>query len=144
MDEDNPEPSLTGPRGEEALENKENSGMDDKASAGSNLDILAIAESHREKSKSQQDLKRQFEEFSRNLSFGRTRQARKHRGGGGGGGHGHQGRQHRKSLDVPRISVEPSAEGGSDGTVDAEEAEEAVDQVRWIKVHLCSPPQHSC
>ncbi len=33
------------------------------------LDILA--EEHREKSKSQQDLTRQFEEFSRNLSFRR-------------------------------------------------------------------------
>ena len=46
--------------------------QDDDGSAGSNLDILSIAEAHREKSKSQQDLKRQFEEFSRNLSFRRA------------------------------------------------------------------------
>lgn len=42
-------------------------------SAGSGLNLAVIAESHREMTRSQTDLKRQFEEFSRNLSFRRTR-----------------------------------------------------------------------
>ena len=41
--------------------------------SGSGLNLTAIAESHREMTRSQSDLKRQFEEFSRNLSFRRTR-----------------------------------------------------------------------
>lgn len=72
VDEDNPEPSLTGP----PLGGPDGGGGSNSASAtnsNANLDILSIAEQHREKSKSQQDLKRQFEEFSRNLSLGRSR-----------------------------------------------------------------------
>ena len=69
MDEDIPEPSLTGPlEAGGSVTNNENN-------KSSNLDIFAIAEEHREKSKSQQDLKRQFEEFSRNLSFRRSGRA---------------------------------------------------------------------
>lgn len=65
VDEDNPENNtLKGPPGAGSTQ--------DEDSAGSSLDILSIAEAHREKSKSQQDLKRQFEEFSRNLSFRRA------------------------------------------------------------------------
>ena len=57
------------------------------------MNILSIAESHREKSKSQQDLKRQFEEFSRNLSFRRS------------GGR-------KKRLEIPEISVEIATASG--------------------------------
>jgi hypothetical protein len=62
---DNPSSAcLTGPLDEEGNE------IEGGPSCGSsNLDINSIAEAHRERSKAQNDLKRQFEEFSRNLSF---------------------------------------------------------------------------
>ena len=84
MDEDNPEGSgagsgLHGPSAtstEEGLEVAEGSSTALSGSRGSGLDLASIASSHREKSRTQQDLKRQFEEFSRNLSLGRSRSRR--------------------------------------------------------------------
>ncbi len=82
---------------------------------------MAIAESHREKSRSQQDLKRQFEEFSRNLSFGRSRH---HRKGSGGGAHS---RQHR-CLDAPNKKVSSPSTTTTTAGEDEEEGE-AADEV---------------
>jgi hypothetical protein len=93
---DNPSSAcLTGPLDEEGNE------IEGGPSCGSsNLDIISIAEAHRERSKAQNDLKRQFEEFSRNLSFSR-RKGKGCRGGSGGGGGGGS----FKKLEIPAIAL---------------------------------------
>ena len=84
MDEDNPEFGLSHGAGADSSHIPDSS-TDDLAASSNNsaLDILSIAEAHKEKSKSQQDLKRQFEEFSRNLSFRRSGSARNKKKGKG-------------------------------------------------------------
>ncbi len=101
MDEeslDNPSACLTGP-----LEEDDDGG---NSGGGSNLDINSIAEAHREKSRAQSDLKRQFEEFSRNLSFGRSGSRReRNKGGGGAGTGGSGGALNKNRLEIPSIAI---------------------------------------
>ena len=118
VDEDTPDLTVTLTHGGGSVGDDDDKTTTPISGVGSGLDIMSIAEAHREKSKSQQDLKRQFEEFSRNLSFRRTGSDRRNKKKSAG--------QHLQSC-LPPVSAMmvpdvPSAIG-------EEEADENADEV---------------